>query len=164
VRPSAPAPLANGHELDAFDCGDAGLDDWLTKRARGNEREGGSRTYVVCAGRRVVAYYCLAAGAVAGEIAPGKIRRNLPDPIPVMVLGRLAVDRAWRGRRLGSALLADAIKRTLSAAEVAGIRAIVVHTISDEAKRFYERHGFMASPAAPLTMMITLNDARANLD
>lgn len=87
----------------------------------------------------------------------------MPDPIPVMVLGRLAVDRAWQGNRLGTALLADAIKRTVQAAEIAGIRAILVHAISQEAKRFYELHGFVESPVAPLTMMITLKEAQAGL-
>jgi GNAT superfamily N-acetyltransferase len=81
-----------------------------------------------------------------------------------MVLGRLAIDRAWQGKRFGTALLADAVKRTICAAEFAGIRAIVVHAISGEAKRFYEQHGFVESPVAPMTMMITLKDARASLD
>ena len=163
LSPVPPAPLDATHEVDAFDCGDISLNDWLRKRARKNEREGASRTYVVCVERRVIAYYCLAVGEVSHAEATGRCRRNMPDPIPVMVLGRLAVDRAWQGKRLGRALLADAIKRTLGAAEVAGIRAIVLHAISDEAKRFYEQHGFTESPVAPLTMMITLKDARAAL-
>ncbi|MGZ9074062.1 MAG: GNAT family N-acetyltransferase [Rhodoplanes sp.] len=145
-------PLNAGHELDAFDCGTDSLNTWLRKRALRNERDGASRTYVVRVDQRVVAYYCLAAGAVAVATAPGKVRRNMPDPIPVMVLGRLAVDRAWQGKSLGTALLADAVKRTLAAAEVAGIRAIIAHAISDAAKQFYEERGFTASPAAPMTM------------
>lgn len=160
----APVPLTAAHDLDAFDCGNDSLNAWLKKRALANERDGASRTYVVCNDRQVVAYYCLATGAIVLKAAPGKVRRNMPDPIPVMVLGRLAVDRAWQGKNLGTALLADAIKRTLSAAEIAGIRAIVVHAISDEAKRFYEDRGFTASPVAPMTMMLTLKDAAANLD
>lgn len=158
-----PERLGEDHEIDAFDCGDQSLNDWLRRRARRNESEGASRTYVVCVGRRVVAYYCLAAGSAALATAPGRVRRNMPDPIPVMVIGRLAVDRAWQGKHLGSGLLADAIRRTMGAAEIAGIRAILVHAISDEARRFYEERGFMASPAAPMTMMITLKDAAANL-
>lgn len=88
----------------------------------------------------------------------------MPDPVPVMVIGRLAVDRGWQGQHLGSALLADAVKRTLSAADIAGIRAIVVHAISDEARRFYAERGFVDSPVAPMTMMISLKDAVANLE
>lgn len=151
-------------ELDAFDCGDESLNQWLKKRARRNEREGASRTYVVCVGCRVIGYYALAAGSVALSAAPGRVRRNMPDPVPVMVIGRLAVDRGWQGQHLGSALLADAVKRTLSAAGIAGIRAILVHAISDDARRFYAERGFVASPAAPMTMMISLKDAAANLE
>lgn len=164
LRPRPPAPLEATHELDSFDCGHASLDDWLRKRARKNEREGASRTYVVCIERRVIAYYCLAVGSISQREAVGRVRRNMPDPIPAMVLGRVAVDRTWHGKRLGTALLADAIKRTLGVAEMVGVRAIVVHAITDEAKRFYEQHGFKESPVAPLTMMITLEDAKANLD
>ncbi len=160
---SPPVHLDEGLDLAAFDCGNDSLNTWLCKRARKNERDGASRTYVVCAERKVVAYYCLAAGAVALGESPGKIRRNMPDPIPVMVLGRLAVDRRWQGKTLGTALLADAIKRTLNASRIAGIRAMVVHAVSDEARRFYEERGFVSSPLAPLTMMITCNEAAANL-
>jgi GNAT superfamily N-acetyltransferase len=160
---SPPARLDETHEVDAFDCGNDSLNGWLRKRALKNERDGASRTYVVCIQQRVIAYYCLAVGSVAKTEAVGRVRRNMPEPIPVMKLGRLAVDRTWQGKRLGTALLADAIKRTLTAAEVAGIRAIVVDAISEEVKRFYKQHGFMESPVAPLTMMITLQDARAAL-
>jgi GNAT superfamily N-acetyltransferase len=163
-RPRPPAPLETTHELDAFECGHASLDDWLRKRAHKNERAGASRTYVVCIEQRVIAYYCLAVGSISKIEAAGRVKRNMPDPIPAMVIGRLAVDRTWQGKRLGTALLADAIKRTLQAAEVAGIRAIILHAITEEAKRFYEQHGFIESPVAPLTMMITLEDAKANLD
>jgi GNAT superfamily N-acetyltransferase len=135
------------------------LDDWLKRRARANEEAGGSRTYVACAGRRVVGYYALATGGVAQATTPGRVRRNMPDPVPVMALGRLGVDRAYQGLGLGAGLLRDAILRTLQAAELGGIRAILVHAISDEAKRFYERHGFVASPVDPMTLMITVADA-----
>src|SRR5262249_52301751 len=114
---------------------------------------------VAAAGGRVIAYYALAAGAVALASAPGPVRRNMPDPVPVMVLGRLAVDRVWQGRGLGQGLLPDAILRTLQATEVGGIWAILVHAISEDAKRFSERHGFMPSPVDPMTLMITVKTA-----
>ncbi len=155
-----PEHLTARHDLAAFDSGIPALDDWLKRRALPNEQAGGSRTYVVCTGGRVVGYYALATGGVAQAAAPGRIRRNMPDPVPVMVLGRLAIDRAYQGRGLGAGLLRDAILRTVQAADIAGIRAILVHAISEEAKRFYERHGFVASPIDPLTLMVTLADAK----
>jgi predicted N-acetyltransferase YhbS len=159
----APEHLTPEHDLAAFDSGVPALDDWLKRRALANEEAGGSRTYVVCAGGRVVGYYALATGGVAQTALTGRVRRNMPNPLPVMVLGRLAVDQAYRDRGLGSGLLRDAILRTLQAAQVGGIRAILVHAISEEAKRFYARHGFVASPTDPMTLMITVADAEAAL-
>jgi len=159
----APEHLTPDHDLASFDSGVAALDDWLKRHALANEDAGGSRTYVVCAGTRVVGYCALATGAVAQASATGRVRRNMPDPVPVMVLGRLAVDRAFQGRGIGEGLLRDAILRTLQAAELAGIRAVLVHAISDDAKRFYERHGFAESPIDPMTLMITVADARRAL-
>ena len=155
----APEPLTAAHDVSAFDSGVPDLDDWSRKRALANEETGASRTYVVCAGARVVGYYALASGGVAQAEAPGRVRRNMPDPVPVMILGRLAVDRAWRGRNLGGSLLRDAVIRTLQAAGIAGIRAILVSAISEDAKRFYERHGFAVSPVDPMVLMITVADA-----
>src|SRR5208282_3437451 len=109
--------------------------------------------------KRVVAYYTLAVGAIAHEQAPGRIRRNMPDPVPAMVLGRLAVDKAHHGRGVGTGLLRDAVLRTMQAADIAGIRTILVHAISETAKRFYERCGFVASPVDPMTVMITVAEA-----
>jgi GNAT superfamily N-acetyltransferase len=129
----------------------------------GNEASGVSRTYVVCQGRRVIAFYCLATGAVLQKEAPGRVRRNMPEPIPVMILGRLAVDRRFQGRGLGKALLRDAILRTLQAADIAGIRAVLVHAKDDDARQFYARFGFLPSPLDPLTLMLPLNDARETL-
>jgi len=160
----APEHLDADHDLSAFDSGEAALDDWLKRRALANERSGASRTYVVCAaGKKVVAYYALATGGVALQAATGRARRNMPDPIPVMVLGRLAIDKAHQGRGLGRGLLRDAILRIIQAAEIGGIRAILVHAISEDAKRFYERCGFAASPLDPMTLMITVADAEALL-
>ncbi|MBI3637733.1 MAG: GNAT family N-acetyltransferase [Candidatus Rokubacteria bacterium] len=160
---SAPAHLTPAHNLEAFNSGVPALDDWLKRRAIANEKSGASRTYVVTAEGRVVAYYALAAGAVAQPSATTRARRNMPAQVPVMVLGRLAVDIAYQGRGLGQGLLRDAILRTLQAAEIGGIRAILVHAISEEAKRFYLRHGFVESPVAPMTLMITIADARRAL-
>jgi GNAT superfamily N-acetyltransferase len=157
----APEKLGAHHDLSAFDCGVAALDDWLRRRARRNDESGASRTYVVAVERRVVGYYALATGAIAHAAAPGRVTRNMPDPVPVMVIGRLAVDRAQQGRGLGAALLRDAVRRTLQAADIAGIRAILVHAISDEAKRFYERCGFLPSPVDPRTLLINVADAAA---
>jgi GNAT superfamily N-acetyltransferase len=160
---SAPEHLTAAHDVSAFDCGMPDMDDWLRKRALANEETGASRTYVVCAGGRVVGYYALASGGVAQAQAPGRVRRNMPDPVPVMILGRLAVDRAWQGHGLGRGLLRDAVLRTLQAAEIGGIRAILVHAISEDAKRFYERYGFRDSPVDPMTLMITVADAEKAL-
>jgi GNAT superfamily N-acetyltransferase len=114
---------------------------------------------VVCAGRKVIGNYTLATGAIAHAEAPGRIRRNAPDPVPVLVIGRLAVDRAFHGQGVGTGLLRDAVLRTVQAAEIAGIRAILVHAISEAAKPFYEKYGFVASPVDPLTVMITVAEA-----
>ncbi len=128
-----------------------------------NDASGASRTYVVCHQRHVIAYYTLSTGSVQCTDAPGRIRRNMPDPIPVMILGRLAVHLKWQAKGLGGDLLADGVKRTLQAAEIAGIRAFVVHALSEEAKRFYEQFGFQPSPTDAMDLMITLKDAQSNL-
>jgi len=156
---SAPEHLTAAHDVSAFDSGAPDLDGWLRKRALANEVTGASRTYVVCAGGRVVGYYALASGGVAQTAAPGRVRRNMPDPVPVMILVRLAVDRARQGRNLGASLLRDAVMRTLQAAGIAGIRAILVTAISEDAKRFYERRGFAVSPVDPMVLIITVADA-----
>jgi GNAT superfamily N-acetyltransferase len=154
-----PEPLSAKHEASAFDSGEPALDDWLRKRALANEQSGASRTYVIDAGNRVVGFYCLAAGSVAKQAATGHIRRNMPEPIPVMIIGRLAIDRAFQARGLGKALLRDAVLRTLQAAAIAGIRAILLHAISEDAKRFYVHCGFSESPLDPMTMMISVAEA-----
>ncbi|HEU5401787.1 MAG TPA: GNAT family N-acetyltransferase [Terriglobales bacterium] len=156
---SPPEKLSANHDVSQFQCGEPALDNWLKRRALNNEESGASRTYVVCTGNRVMAYYALAVGAVTHVAAPGRVRRNMPDPVPVMVIGRLAVDQALQGQAIGPALLRDAVLRTLQAAEIAGIRAILVHAISGRAKEFYEKWGFIASPVDPMTLMITVAEA-----
>jgi len=162
-RISAPQKLSADDDLSQFDCGEPALDDWLRRRALPNEESGASRTYVVCIGRKVVGYYALAVGAVAHVGAAGRVRRNMPDPVPVMVLGRLAVDQSAQGQNVGRSLLRDAILRTIQAAEIAGIRAILVHAISERAKEFYVRSGFIPSPVDPMTLMITVAEAMSSL-
>jgi GNAT superfamily N-acetyltransferase len=160
---SAPGKLTQAHDLSQFQCGEPELDDWLKRRALQNEETGASRTYVALSGQLVVGYYALAAGGAAHADAPGRIRRNMPDPVPVMVIGRLAIDLRYHGRGIGSALLKDAVLRTAQAAEIAGIRAVLVRAISESAKRFYEKKGFTSSPVDPMTLMITLSDAASAL-
>jgi GNAT superfamily N-acetyltransferase len=159
VEIGSPEKLSAEHDLSGFDSGEPTLDDWLRRRALQNEESGASRTYVVRAGGRVAGYYTLAVGAIAHAQAPGRFRRSMPDPVPAMVLGRLAVDRAYQGSGIGTGLLRDAMLRTAQAADIAGIRVILVHAISTTAKRFYDRYSFVASPFDPLTVMITLGEA-----
>jgi GNAT superfamily N-acetyltransferase len=158
VTLSAPTPLADNHELAEFNSGVPELDDWLRRRAHANQASGASRTFVVCEENRVIAYYALASGAVKQPEAPGRFRRNMPDPIPVAVLGRLAIDQAHQGRGLGRALVRDAGLRLLNAAEILGIRSVLVHAISDNARAFYEAVGFLPSPSDPMMLMVGLDD------
>jgi predicted N-acetyltransferase YhbS len=153
---TAPTALDDSHDLTQFCCGNATLDEWLRRRARANQVSGASRSFVVCDGSRVVGYYCLSSGAIAAIDAPGALRRNMPDPIPMVVLGRLAIDEHWQAKGIGVALLQDAYLRSRQAAGILGIRGILVHAISAEAKAFYERHGFRASPGNPMTLVISL--------
>lgn len=156
----APALLEDRHDLDLFRSGTDSLDQWLKKRARANQVSGASRTYVVADGNRVVGYYCISSGGLDLSDAPGAIRRNMPDPIPMAILGRLAIDVGCQGKGLGAALLQDAVLRTGQAATILGIRGLLVHAISDEAKAFYEHYGFAASPRNPMTLVLSLKGAR----
>ena len=156
---TAPDPITASHLTGSFTCGIPVLDEWLKRRALKNEISGASRTFVVCQDERVVGYYALATGSVEHRNAPGKIRRNMPNPIPVMVLGRLAIDQQWQHAGMGRGLLKDALLRSLSVSKQAGIRALLVHTLSEDAKHFYARNGFLESPLDPMTLMIALQDA-----
>jgi GNAT superfamily N-acetyltransferase len=160
---SSPQHITPEHDLSTFECGVPELDHWLRHRAHQNETTGASRTYVVTAGGRVVGYYALATGDVSHRQVTGRVRRNMPDPIPVMVLARLAVHREYQGKGLGVALLKDALLRTLQASEVAGIRAVLLHAVSESSKSFYLHHGFAVSPIDPMTMMITLADLEKSI-
>ena len=154
----APEPFDAGHDITGFDCGDDSLNEWLLRRAAANQVSGTSRTFVACEGGRVVGYYALASGAVAPHSAPGRFRRNMPDPIPVVVLGRLAVAKGHHGQGLGRALFQDAALRVIHAADAIGIRGLVVHALSEPARDFYQRLGLEASPLDPLTLMTTIKD------
>ncbi len=154
-----PAALAASHRLEGFDCGEAELDDWLRRRARVNQVGGASRTFVVVdADNSVRGYYALAAGAISHELALGKVRRNMPDPVPAIVLGRLAVDRPAQGIGLGGDLLMDAVRRVVGIAEQAGVRALLVHALHERAQRFYEHFGFESAPLQPLVLMLRLGE------
>ena len=158
---SAPELLTTHHRLERFDCGTPALDAWLRKRALGNQASGASRTFVVYNHQRVIAYYALASGAIAVKQATGRLSRNMPNPIPVVLLARLAVDREYQGQGFGRALVQDAGRRLLYAADAIGIRGLLVHAIDAEAVRFYQRLGFETSPVDPMTLMISLADIRA---
>lgn len=157
---SAPELLGPGHRLDGFSCGESSLDDWLRRRALANQVSGASRTFVVCDEHgQVIGYYALAAGAVTQAAATGHVRRGMPDPIPVLVLGRLAVDRRAQGMRLGASLLQDAVRRAVAVATQAGVRALLVHALNASARQFYLHHGFRVSPIDDMTLMLRLDPA-----
>lgn len=158
----APEPLAAAHLLAGFECGEASLDEWLKRRALANQQTGASRTFVAADhDGRVYGHYAMAAGAVSHQAATGGVRRNMPDPVPVMVLARLAVDRRAQGIKLGAALLQDAVNRAVAVSQNAGVRALLVHTLDDRAKQFYEHYGFQESPQHPMTLMLRLNTVKA---
>ena len=153
-----PEPICAEHLTDDFDCGVAVLDAWLQHRALANHQRGASRVFVcVDEHKRVRGYYALAAGEITHSESPGNLRRNMPDPILVAILGRLAVDRNVQGKQLGRGLLRDAFLRASLAAEQIGIRAMVVHAIDDSSKAFYRRYGFVETPVNPLTLIVKLN-------
>lgn len=159
----APEPLSDRHEIGEFASGVASLDDWLKRRARRNQATDASRTFVACQAAKVIAYYALASGGVEIAAAPGRFRRNMPDPTPIVLLGRLAVDRGYHGRGLGRALFRDSAKRVLHAADSIGIRGILVHAISEAAKAFHVALGFEPSSLDPMTLLITLSDLRGSI-
>ena len=162
LRLSAPEPLTSEHRLDEFDCGEPVLDDWLRRRALSNQLSGASRTFVVTDQRkRVCGYYAMAAGAVSHQMATSTVRRNMPDPVPVMVLARLAVDRQAQGLHLGASLLQDAVNRAVAVSFNAGVRALLVHALNDRARLFYGHYGFQVSPVHPMTLMLGFSAGRA---
>jgi GNAT superfamily N-acetyltransferase len=157
----APQPLTTAHRLDDFICGEASLDEWLKRRAMANQLSGASRTFVVKARDTCVyGYYAMAAGAVSAQIATGNVRRIMPDPIPVLVLARLAVDHRAQGIQLGGALLRDAVNRAVNVSQNTGVRALLVHALHERAKLFYQHYGFQTSPLDPLILMLRLGSTK----
>lgn len=158
----APQPLAAMHLLGDFECGEPALDEWLKRRAMNNQLAGASRTFVVVdEENRVHGFYAMAAGAVSHPLATSAVRRNMPDPVPVMVLGRLAVNRQAQGIKLGAAMLQDAVNRAIAVSQNTGVRALLVHALHEHAKHFYEHYGFQESPQHPMTLMLRLNTVKA---
>ncbi|MFL6814583.1 MAG: GNAT family N-acetyltransferase [Bradyrhizobium sp.] len=160
-----PEPLVARHDVTRFANGlHPSLDQWLRERARSSEGLS-ARTYVVCTSEepeRVVGYFSIAAAVEQRAALPSaKLRRGMPDHVPLLLIGRLAVDSQWRGRGLGSALLGDALRRCLAASEIAGVRAIIAHAIDEAAAGFYERHGFVRSPLGERVMLMPIETARS---
>ena len=157
-----PEPLAASHRLDNFECGEAVLDDWLKRRALADQSSGASRTFVVTdQGSRVCGYYAMATGAVSHPLATSGARRNMPDPVPVMVLARLAINRRAQRQHLGASLLQDAVDRAVAVSQNAGVRALLVYALHEKAKQFYEHYGFQPSPTHPMTLMLRLSSVKA---
>jgi predicted N-acetyltransferase YhbS len=153
---SAPAPLASKHQTAEFECGADSLNEWLNRRALKNKYHGGSRTYVACEGNRVVGYYALAAGSIARKGAPGRLKRNMPDPIPALILGRLAIDLQWQRQGIGPGLLRDAIARSINVSKQIGARVLIVHALNGKAEEFYHKYGFVKSRLALGTLLLPL--------
>jgi GNAT superfamily N-acetyltransferase len=158
-----PAPITADRELMNFDSGELSLNEWLKKRAFKSHATGASRCFVLCAGTTVIGYYSLSAGAISHEAAPKAMRRNMPDPLPVLLLGRLAVDRRYHNQGIGQALLRDAMIRAVKVAGNAGVFAILVHALSDQARQFYLSRGFVESPMQPMTLLMTIETVRSIL-
>jgi GNAT superfamily N-acetyltransferase len=158
-----PAPITADQELADFNSGEPSLNEWLKKRAFKNHVSGASRCFVLCAGANVIGYYSLSAGAISHETAPKPMRHNMPDPLPVLLLGRLAVDKRYHNQGIGQALLRDAMLRAVNVAGDAGVFALLVHALSDQAKQFYLSRGFVESLLQPMTLIMTVETIRSIL-
>jgi predicted N-acetyltransferase YhbS len=158
-RLQPPVPLISTHVVKDFDCGVDSLNEWLYKRALKNQAIGSSRTFVVTNGEIVIGYYCLSSAAIDRIQLPKTKQRNMPDPIPAVLIGRLGVDLQYQGQKIGLSLLQDALHRIISASQSIGIAYILVHALDDAAKRFYEINGFVAIPEQPLTLFLSVATA-----
>ncbi|WP_304169793.1 GNAT family N-acetyltransferase [Phenylobacterium aquaticum] len=161
---SAPELLGPAHDLSAFDSGKPALDDWLRTRALSNQEKGFSVVMVVHEAGRVVGYYGLAPTAVEPALVPRKVRTGQPpNPIPCLLIGQLATDRAYAGSGIGTSLLAHALRRCLAGAALTGGRAVLVNAIDEEARAFWTRRGFLASPSDPYRLFRSMADVRASV-
>ncbi|MDE0674456.1 MAG: GNAT family N-acetyltransferase [bacterium] len=157
-RYQGPELLTTSHDVDGFDCGNESLNDWLKRLAPRNQREGSSRIWVVTDGTRAVAFYASATAVMARSEATSRAARNQPDPLPAMLLGRLAVDRHHQGRGLAAALLKHFLLKALEVAELTGLRLVLVHAKDSEVAAFYRHYGFEPSPVDNLTLMLLIKD------
>lgn len=157
---TAPEPLSHTHDVNHFNSGEASLDLWLKTRALQNQNSGVSRTFVISEHSQVIAYYALSTGIIRNNQAIGRFRRNMPSEIPIILLGRLAVDQKAKGLGIGRGLIKDAALRVIQAADIIGVRGLVVHALSEDAKRFYEHVGFTSSLVEPMLLMITLSELK----
>lgn len=160
---TSPCLLSDKHNIVNFDCGNSILNEWLQKRALKNQKSGASRTFVITKNNEVIGYYALITGSVERINSPKSIARNMPEPIPVLVLGRLAIDKSQQGNRLGSSLLKDVLLRTCAVSQDVGVRALLVHAISEEAKAFYQYYGFIESPSDPMTLLLSIKHIEQHL-
>jgi GNAT superfamily N-acetyltransferase len=162
----SPRVLDAGDRFATFDCGEPPLNDWIRSRALKNEATGASRTFVsIEAGSGAVAgYYCLSAGSLALEEAPGRVKRTMPSPVPIILIGRLAVAEVFKGRGLGASLLQDALLKGIEASRILGARAFIVDALDSNAERFYEKFGFtLMPPASKRAMYLLVKDAEATV-
>tara|TARA_B100000508_G_C11462680_1_gene279997 strand:- start:1852 stop:2349 length:498 start_codon:yes stop_codon:yes gene_type:complete len=160
---NSPELINKTHQVDQFESGEITLDHWLKKRALKNQENGASTTFVIHQQKEVIGYYALATGSVIAKHVPSKLKRNMPDPIPVIVLGRLAVRADYQHQGLGRSLLKDAVLRALRISQEVGVKAMLVHALSEQAKHFYKRFGFVESPLDPMLLMLSLKRQRDNV-
>jgi GNAT superfamily N-acetyltransferase len=164
VSYSLPQRIKPEHKLHDFDCQESSLNDWLKKRALKNDLQDASRTYVVCCGEQIIAYYSLHLGCIKHSEAMGKIKRNMPDPIPAIVLGRLAVDVNHQGKGIAKALIKDMFLRALQVSELAGTKAVLVKALNENVTLFYQSFGFIQSKTDPLLLMKAISEVRSSFE
>lgn len=158
---SFPRPIGENDDTSEFNSGEPSLDEYLRRRALANHVQGASRCFVTCRDGQVVGYYALTSASVQHRDVPGKVRRNMPDPVPVILLSRLAVHHEEQGTGLGKNLLRDAILRAVAASEIIGVRALLVHALHDDTRAFYTHFDFEPSPTDPLHLLLLMKDARS---
>lgn len=161
-----PRPLTASDDVSKFDCGEQSLNNWLNLRATRNQTTGASRTFISVDSEAdtVAGYYCLSASSLHLEDAPTRVSRNMPDPVPVILIGRLAVDQAFKGRGLGASLLQDALLKGIEASRILGARAFIVDALDSNAERFYEKFGFtLMPPASKRAMYLLVKDAESTI-